>query len=150
LSERMFGTLGFLVLYLMSGLGGSIAAVVITPLGSTIGASGAICGIGAAMASWIYLNRGFLPPTLTAKWFGALRNTAIYVVIISLFPGVSWQAHLGGAVTGLLAGAALTELRFGNRVQRLLAGLGLVSLPALGAGAILYLQFVDPRWDELR
>jgi rhomboid protease GluP len=149
LAERMFGGPAFLVLYLVSGLGGSVAIAVISPAIGGVGASGALCGIVTAEISWLLLNRGHLPPAFFAQVLASFRNTVILVILISLVPGISWQGHLGGAIAGLFAGAALTVLRFGSGFQRVLGGLGAVAVPALTVGALLVSQKVDPRWQEL-
>src|SRR5262249_7190076 len=98
---------------------------------------------------WVFLNRSFLPSPLVGEWLRSLRNAAIYIVVFSLLPGISAAGHFGGAVAGLLAGAALTKLRHGKGVVRLLGAIGLLALPLAGAAAILIGQAVDPRWGEI-
>jgi Uncharacterized membrane protein (homolog of Drosophila rhomboid) len=46
----------FLVIYLLSALGGSCAALTTVP-GPVVGASGAICGLVSAAGAWLVLNR---------------------------------------------------------------------------------------------
>src|SRR5262249_25771345 len=142
LAERMFGGPPLLVLYFVSGLGGSVAAAIAGPTIGCVGASGAICGIVAAEISWLVLNRGHLPPDFFSQILGSFRNTVILVILISLVPGISWQGHLGGAVAGLFAGAAFTVLRFGSGFQRVLGGLGVIAVPAITVCALLISQKV--------
>ena len=48
--ESYLGPVRYLLLYLVSGLAGSAGALIVTPTGVTVGASGAIYGIlGAAI-----------------------------------------------------------------------------------------------------
>ena len=66
-----------------------------------IGASGAIFALGGALTvlrptARVYLF--FLIPL--PLWLGVIGG----FLIISLIPGISWQAHLGGLVLGLVAG----------------------------------------------
>jgi rhomboid protease GluP len=149
LVEQMFGWRGYLVLYLISGVGGSIGGVIREPMVGCVGASGAICGIVGAAVSWVWLNRGFLPPAFVGQLFRAFRNAAIFIVFFSLLPGVSAAGHFGGAVTGLAAGALLTELRFGRVLRQVLAVLGFLVLGGACASAIPVAQSVDARWNDL-
>lgn len=102
--ERMLGRVWFSVLYLLSGLGGSLAVMLwvyvapnpIAALGTaTVGASGAIFGL--------------LTATLVAFRVHRVNITSLAVLIainfaIGLFGGsISWQAHLGGMIVGALA-----------------------------------------------
>jgi membrane associated rhomboid family serine protease len=102
--ERMLGRLWFLVLYLLSGLGGSLAVMlwvyfspepIVALQTPTVGASGAIFGLFMA--------------TLVAYRAQRVNVTSLAVLIginfaIGLMPGVaiSWQAHLGGMAVGAL------------------------------------------------
>jgi membrane associated rhomboid family serine protease len=149
LAERMFGGPALLVLYLVSGLGGSVAAAIAGPNVGCVGASGAICGIVTAEIAWLLLNRGHLPPAYFGQILASFRNTIVLVILISLVPGVSWQGHLGGAIAGFFAGAALTALRFGSGLQRVLGGVGVIAVTAITVGVLLLSQAVDPRWQEL-
>ncbi len=108
--EPLLGRLRFSVLYLVSALGGSAAYVVLATLPDgwrtpTVGASGAVFGLFAAM--------------LVLNWHLGRQTGGILVLLVGngvigfLIPGIAWQAHLGGAVTGaLLAGLlALTAAK---------------------------------------
>jgi hypothetical protein len=96
--------------------------------GFLAGASGAICGLLGALASWTILNRKYLPPHVFASWRNSLIINGILLAIISTFPGVSWAGHLGGAIFGLVAGALLTTNRFGPASLRWPALIGTVLL----------------------
>ena len=60
LLERVWGRWNYLAIYLVSGLCGSLAMVTFGTNGGA-GASGALWGIVASLASWVYLNRKALP-----------------------------------------------------------------------------------------
>ncbi|MGA9334218.1 MAG: rhomboid family intramembrane serine protease, partial [Rudaea sp.] len=59
--ERMFGNLGFLVLYVVSGLGGSLLALYLNPMLIHAGASGAIFGIYGALLAVLLRERDSIP-----------------------------------------------------------------------------------------
>jgi membrane associated rhomboid family serine protease len=57
---------------------------------------------------------------------------AINFVIGVVVPGIAWQAHVGGLITGVVAGAALVYAPSDRRTQVQAAGLaGVVVLIAL-------------------
>jgi membrane associated rhomboid family serine protease len=110
--ERLLGHGRFLVLFLLSGLGGSIASYAFSPIRTlSVGASGAIFGL---MAAWIVVSR-----RLNADATQVLVLLAVNVVLGFVLPGVDWRAHLGGAVTGALVALALTTGRGAEGRQRL-------------------------------
>jgi membrane associated rhomboid family serine protease len=137
LLERMWGRWRFLVLYLVSGLGGSCAFVMFTPAGLLAGASGALCGILASMATWVFLNRPYLPAGMASDWMRRILTNALLIAFISFVPGVSASAHFGGAVAGLVAAVPLTYSRFGQGWQRWLGLLGFLAVPA---AALVWVQ----------
>src|SRR5581483_9635811 len=152
LVERMYGSVRFLALYLLSGLGGGVAAALLSPpRAATAGSSGALCGLIGGFAAFVFLNRGHLGRTLfdhCRRWLG---NTVVLLVLISLVPDISWQGHLGGAVAGLVAGALLTYHRFGTAEQRWAALLGLVLLPLAAIAPLVekgVLRFAPPVAEE--
>jgi membrane associated rhomboid family serine protease len=132
LLERMWGPGRYLLLYLISGLVGSCAAVVFSQAFALAGASGAICGILGAMAAWVYLNRPYLPRDLSGSWMRGIVTNIILVVFISMVPGVSAAAHFGGGVGGLAAAVPMTYSRFGSGpAQRVLGLLGALLVPVV-------------------
>jgi hypothetical protein len=134
-AERMWGPGRFLVMYLISGLGGSCAAAVYhPPFVSVVGASGAICGILGSMAAWVFLNRPYLPQDRASSWMRAIITDVILVAFISLMPGVSGWAHFGGGVAGLASGVPLVYSRFGSRTQRWLGSVAVLLVPAAALG----------------
>jgi membrane associated rhomboid family serine protease len=95
--EQRLGRVRFLVVYLVSALGGSVLYYLIAPpAGTAIGASGAIFGLFGA---WFVLARRL---RLDARMVVVL--IAINLVISFTVSGIAWQDHVGG----LVAGSALT------------------------------------------
>src|SRR5262249_42970112 len=89
--ERMFGPLRFLALYLIAGLGGGCAVLIYNS--AAVGASGALCGILAALPAWVVLNRPYLPPALASELLRRSLLNIVLIVIISILPGVSAAGH---------------------------------------------------------
>ncbi len=104
--EAALGRARFLALYLVSALGGSVASYLLnTPTQVSVGASGAIFGLFGA----------YLVIARRRRW----DTSAILALIgLNLFIGfvsttVDWRAHLGGLVTGMVVGVAMSRTRSG-------------------------------------
>ena len=97
--EHWLGRLRFGALYTLSALGGSVLVYLAAPIGAqTAGASGAVFGLfGATLVVAKRLN-------LDVKWVIGL--IVLNLVLTFSVPGVSWQGHVGGLVTGALIAAA--------------------------------------------
>ncbi len=105
--EQMFGTVRFIGAYLLFGLGASLFVVLLTELGwlqdaYLIGASGAVLGLIGATAA--ILLRASLNKNAAAK--EQLRSIVFILALQAAFdlttPQVSFQAHLGGVLSGFL------------------------------------------------
>ena len=73
-----------------------------------VGASGAVCGVFAAIGVWYFLNGKYLPRGMAQRGRSNILTNVILMVFISLVPGVSGYGHLGGA---LAVGNVLALLR---------------------------------------
>lgn len=116
--EREWGSRFFIKYYLLCGLGGALAGVLLSPwidAGLMIGASGAIFGVLLAFAlNWpnapIYIW-GIFP--VLAKWFVTALGVMTLLAMMSGGGGnVAHWAHLGGLATGWVL------LKFGDRISR--------------------------------
>lgn len=111
--ERILGRERFLVLYVASALGGSLASTLFLGEGVSVGASGAIWGLLAAEAVLAMRPAGLLPAiAIPALKRAALINLGLNVVN-SFRPEVDWAAHFGGGVVGgllVLAGVLTVGL----------------------------------------
>lgn len=96
--EKYYGKGKYLLIYLGSGIIGSLFSVVLTNYAS-VGASGAIFGLFGALLYFGYKYRATLD--------GFLRSSIIPTLLVNLIlgfmiPGIDISAHLGGLIGGLL------------------------------------------------
>src|SRR5207248_2854033 len=132
LLERMWGRWLFLLLYLITGLLGSCNMVYFSTSSARLGAgaSGALWGIMASMATWVFLNRGHLPRQLVAAWKRQLLIVFVLNVLITTsVPNISAAAHFGGGIAGLLIAVPLHYARHGSGGLRWLAALCVAAVP---------------------
>jgi membrane associated rhomboid family serine protease len=125
--EAMLGPLRFLALYLLCGLGGTVAAYVFQPGALTAGASTAIFGLFAAL--FVVLRR------LRLSTSAVLPVIIINLIFTISVPGISIAGHLGGMVTGAVVAAGLAYAPKENRtaihagvIVGVIALLGLLTL----------------------
>ncbi|MEU4407760.1 rhomboid family intramembrane serine protease [Streptosporangium sp. NPDC023963] len=103
--ERRLGSARFLALYLLAALGGSVAVYLFGI--AAVGASGAIYGMFGALF--------VLAKKLGYNAQGVLWLIGANAVITFVVPGISWQGHLGGLITGALVAAILAFAPARNR-----------------------------------
>jgi membrane associated rhomboid family serine protease len=132
--ERMLGPWRYLLLYLIAGFGGGCA--VLLAGSAAVGASGALCGLLAAMAVWVVMNRRHLPTALASNWLRNIMVNVVLIVIISMMPGVSAAGHFGGGIVGLITAVPLTLNRFGHGWQRWLGAAGVAVIPLALIGVV--------------
>jgi len=105
--ERMYGHAGFVALYVVSGLAGSLASG-IRGQAVSAGASGAIFGIFGAFGAFLLLHRGRLDRETVSRQARGLMIFLAYNVYFGLAAkGIDLVAHLGGLAAGFVCGLAL-------------------------------------------
>ncbi|GJM44440.1 MAG: hypothetical protein DHS20C21_12820 [Gemmatimonadota bacterium] len=98
--EAFYGAWTFLALFVLSGVGGSVASAVVSTSVS-VGASGGIFGLLGASLVFAYRHRGVLPRRVTRIMGTTLLPwVALNIVLGVLVPRIDMAAHLGGLVTG--------------------------------------------------
>jgi len=108
LVERLFGHAGFAVLYLMAGLGGSIASLGWHPMLVSAGASGAIFGVYGALGAFLTVHRHVIPASVLAPLRASTLSFVGYNLVFGAMNSqIDTAAHLGGLVTGFVAGLML-------------------------------------------
>jgi len=99
----LLGEKRFLIVYFIGGILGNIFYVLLgPPLSIAIGASGAVFALGGVLAVMRPRLRVFIfpIPVPLPLWVAVIGG----VLILSFFPNVAWQAHLGGLAFGLTIG----------------------------------------------
>jgi membrane associated rhomboid family serine protease len=120
--EAALGPARFLALYLLSGVGGSVAVYYFAPNSLAAGASGAIFGLFAAL--FVVMRR-----------LGRDTSAVIPVLLVNLLitfyvPSISIAGHLGGLATGAVVAVALAYAPQRNRTMFQIGGV-LMILAAL-------------------
>jgi rhomboid protease GluP len=101
--ERGVGTWPFVGAYLASaGMGGAFAFLMGGPQDIAVGASGAIFGLFGIWANFAVRRRNTAQGRFLLQQIGFLLilNAALPFII----PGIAWEAHLGGLITGFVIG----------------------------------------------
>lgn len=127
--ELALGRWRFLALYLLSGLGGSVAVLLMAPTTGVLGASGAIFGL---LGAFFIIQR-----RLGGRNMQIIVVIGINLVIGFIIPNIAWQAHVGGLVVGgLVAFVLLRTRQSSKRNEQLLllfsVFVGLVVLTVVG------------------
>ena len=111
LVERMYGHARFAVLYVVSGLTGNLLSL-ITQGDRAVsgGASGAVFGVFGALLVFLWGERRQLHPS-EFRWlfWGATGFSVANIAFGFVVPGIDNAAHIGGFLTGILGGMALTR-----------------------------------------
>lgn len=100
--ERELGSWSFLTLFLATAAAGSAFAYWIGPDAPGIGASGAVFGLVGTWVASALRRRGTTAGKAVLRQLGGLivLNAAVPLFL----PNVSWQAHLGGLIGGMVVG----------------------------------------------
>jgi membrane associated rhomboid family serine protease len=102
-TERALGSRVFLLVYCLCGVLASFTSVVIHPEIVSAGASGAIAGVlGIMCVMWFRSDK-------RVSTEDVLGNLAVNVMI-SFVGGVDWVAHVGGLISGLVAGSLFFQM----------------------------------------
>jgi membrane associated rhomboid family serine protease len=114
--EPAIGKLYFAAIYFTALLAGSFGALLFTPAEPTLGASGAIFGVFAALIMVAHSRR---IPLWQSGLLPILLFNLVYTLTVS---GVSIGGHVGGIVSGLITGWLVTE--YGEKRDRRAVVLG--------------------------
>lgn len=118
--EQIYGTARFVVLYLVTGVIGSLGSYVFNPDATSAGASGAIFGLFGVMATFAFKYRKEIPQTLSRE----IRRRVLPVIAINLAFGFSVKivdnaAHIGGLLAGIALALAIPYMRPNERLTPL-------------------------------
>lgn len=111
LAERFYGNGQMLLIYLVSGVAGSMASLFFAASRSvSIGASGAIFGIVGCLLAAIFTKSNKLPPELVRSIRSSMLGFVGYSLVMGFVVGfIDNAAHIGGLVGGMLMGLVLAE-----------------------------------------
>jgi rhomboid protease GluP len=108
LCESLYGRATYAAIYLICGVGASLASATLHPYVPSVGASGAIFGLAGALIAAFKLGEFSVPRSALS---GTLRSLGAFVVYNLIFgaviPGIDNAAHIGGLITGLIVGALI-------------------------------------------
>jgi rhomboid protease GluP len=102
--ERLYGAARFLLIYFLSGLGGSLASFALGASGISAGASGAIFGLIGTEIAYFTLHRATFGQRGQAQLRSLLMLAGINLFLGFTIPGINNLAHMGGLVFGALLG----------------------------------------------
>jgi membrane associated rhomboid family serine protease len=116
--ERLYGSSRFGLLYLTSGIAGSVASYFYNPEAVSAGASGAIFGLFGVMAAFGFRYRKEIPSVIRRD----ILTRVVPLIIINLGFGFSIKmidnsAHVGGLVTGMALALIIPYQRPHERVS---------------------------------
>jgi len=126
--EQYLGRARFIGLYFVAGLAGSAGALLQAPFIPGLGASGAVFGVLGAMA------------LLEWQVMGRLGGQALPLIAINLVL-VSWGAHIGGLIGGVLVTLGYAHWRGGRAQYGELGITGAFGLVAVAAASVAIAYF---------
>ena len=110
LTERLFGSTRFLLLYVFAGLAGSLASAATHAAINSAGASGAIFGVVGGLTAFLLVKRNGVPMQVMRAHRASLVP---FLLVNAAFgfthPGIDNSAHVGGLLAGFLVGLALAR-----------------------------------------
>ena len=137
LCESLYGRWTYACIYLICGVGASLASAAWHPYTPSVGASGAIFGLAGALLAAFKLGEFSVPRSALS---GTLRSLGAFVVYNLVFgfaiSGIDNAAHIGGLVTGLIVGALIALIAPYEQHAPRRAALFLVVILALAGSAM--------------
>ncbi len=110
LTERLFGNVAFLIIYMVAGLGGGVIGLYWHPVTASVGASGAIFGMYGALFAYLLRRHATVPRHFFASAGLGAAVFMIYNLVYGLGDaGIDMAAHVGGLLAGAVAGLALAR-----------------------------------------
>ena len=107
--EKILGAPITCGLYLVTSVGAALLTLSWDPMRVSAGASGAIFGLDGVLVSVLYYGKLGLPPEFVRRALGWVVKIALINLFYGLAGNIDNMAHLGGLVTGLLAGVFLAR-----------------------------------------
>lgn len=101
LIEKIIGHTKFLILYLISGIGGNLSVLFLNPDTITAGASTSLYGLLGFIVIQLFNKQNLILRNIGMAYLGLIAINIFYTVTN---PNVSLVGHLGGFITGIIFG----------------------------------------------
>ncbi len=107
----------FVILYIVANFGGGVGFALLAPgLRPMVGASGALFGLLGAILAWEYVDhRTERNDRWRVAWVVVLLAGLNLVLWWAMGGQLAWQAHLGGFLTGWIAGLLIDRWQIKDR-----------------------------------
>jgi membrane associated rhomboid family serine protease len=139
--EAMFGRWRFAIVYLVSILGGGVAALLYgdpEPTFPVMGAFGAVCGLLGSLGVWALCNRPYLPREVTSALIRSVISSVIFIAVFSLLMPGSNAPSVGSGLAGAAISLPLVYHRFERGVKRALGLAGTFAVPLVLVGLVYW------------
>lgn len=139
LVERLVGSVGFGIAYMVSGIAGGIASLAWNPVGISAGASGAVFGTAGALLGFVVLRSDTIPAAVRNQMLKSMATFLILNLVVGMsVPQIDMAAHVGGFIGGIICGLILSQpLTLGILAKRKFRNL----ITVMAAAVILPLAF---------
>ncbi|MFT5434339.1 MAG: rhomboid protease GluP [Myxococcota bacterium] len=132
--ERLLGNGNYLVLYLLSGLAGSLLSAFWHADITSAGASGAVFGVYGALIGFLLRHKAAIPKTVLSS---VGKGAALFIgfnLLYGFSPGVDMAGHVGGLIGGFLLALVIPNAYDGNGGVGRTAAIAVVGLGLVAAG----------------
>jgi rhomboid protease GluP len=138
-TERLFGSVRYLLVYLLAGIGGNIAGLYFHPLTVSAGASGAIFGVYGGLLGFMAIYHRAVPRENLLKIGKSAAIFLGYNLIYGLASATTdLTAHVAGLLTGFGAGCLLAQpISTAGRGVRLVRPIGVALIVGLAGFAAI-------------
>ena len=109
LTEKLLGGFAVVATYFVTGMAAALLSLTWDPMRVSAGASGAIFGFAGVLIPVLYYGKLNLDREKVRKLLAYVVRFALINLLYGLKGGIDNMAHLGGLVTGLLAGLFLAR-----------------------------------------
>jgi membrane associated rhomboid family serine protease/Tfp pilus assembly protein PilF len=136
LAESLYGHVTYAFVYLVAGVGASVASLAWHQNVASVGASGAIFGIAGALIASLKLGNLGLPAAHVKATLSSIVTFAVYNIAFGAVSGITDNAaHIGGLLTGMMLGAliAVAAPGRGQYIRRFLVIVFVLAVVAGGA-----------------
>lgn len=137
LSERIFGRWQTALIYLLTGVGGSLLSIAYDPRRLEVGASGAIFGIAGAVLAGLKFGDISLSSGQKRSAISSLVMFIAFSFYLGQYGNADNMCHLGGFVSGLIIGLPLGAFAKRDRSIQLAMLLATAMLLAAGGAELV-------------